>query len=154
MPRIRYPKNRYIGNHKIASLYLFCLRKKWRILGKVLGLVLNCEIGCRIPDRLFIPHPHGIVVGNQSILANNVVLLQQVNLGCLGPYDNELDNDGYPTLKEGVYVGPGAKIMGRVTIGEWSVIGANAVVTVNVPPYSIVVGYNKILDKKSTELYR
>jgi serine O-acetyltransferase len=57
-----------------------------------------------------------------------------------------------PILKEGVYVGPGAKILGHITIGEWSVIGANAVVTSDVPPFSIAVGNNRILEKKTTEI--
>ena len=63
-----------------------------------------------------------------------------------------MKDDGDPILKEGVYVGPGAKILGRITIGEWSIIGANAVVTESVPAYSVVVGHNKVLRMKSTEL--
>jgi serine O-acetyltransferase len=58
----------------------------------------------------------------------------------------------HPIVEEGAYIGPGAKILGNVTIGAWSLIGANAVVTQDVPPYGIVVGHNRILDKKTTEL--
>ena len=72
----------------------------------------------------------------------------------MGPYDSELEGDGYPVLREGVYVGPGARILGHVIVGEWSVIGANAVVTIDVSPYSVVVGHNKVLDKKSTEIFQ
>ncbi len=137
----------------MAELYLFCLRRKWRVPSRILGFTLNCQIGCEIPERLFIPHPFGIIVDNDSKLGNNVVLLQQVTLGVVCPYYHPSDPPGLdPTLEEGVYVGAGAKILGKITIGEWSVIGANAVVTVNVPPYSVVVGYNRILSKKSTEL--
>ena len=55
----------------------------------------------------------------------------------------------HPILEEGVYVSMGAKVLGPVTIGAWSVIGANAVVTEDVPPFSTVFGNNRIL--RSTE---
>ena len=99
------------------------------------------------------PHPFGIVIDNHSKIANDVVLLHQVTLGIANPYYHPDDPPGLnPILQDGVFVGAGAKILGFVTIGEWSVIGANAVVTVDVPAYSIVVGHNKILRNKSTDL--
>jgi len=147
-----YPKNHCIKNGKLAALYLHCLRRGWRRIGKAIGLMLGCQIACAVPKRLFIPHPLGIVTGEQAQLADDVVLLQQVTLGCKSPYAGVMKDDGDPILKEGVYVGPGAKILGRITIGEWSIIGANAVVTESVPAYSIVVGHNKVLRMKSTEL--
>jgi len=149
-----YPLNRRLRNGKLVGAYLFCLRHNWRIPAKCFSLLLGCQIACRVPERLFIPHAFGIVVGPNSQIHNDVVLLQEVTLGVAGPYDRSYtkQSDTEPVLMEGVYVGPGAKILGHITVGEWSVIGANAVVTINVPPYSIVVGYNRILDKKSTEL--
>ncbi len=154
--RISYPLNKRFRNGKLVGSYLFCLRHNWRIPGKCLGLLLGCQIACRVPERLFIPHAFGIVVGPNSRIYNNVVLLQEVTLGVAGPYGQShvRQGDTEPVLMEGVYVGPGAKILGHITVGEWSVIGANAVVTINVPPYSIVVGHNRILDKKSTDLLR
>jgi serine acetyltransferase len=149
-----YPLNEYIKNGRIAELYLLCLRRKWHVLGKCFGLLLNCQIGCRVPERLFIPHPSGIIVDSDWQIHNDVVLLQQVTLGAITPYvpkDSKPD-EPFPILGEGVYVGPGAKLLGHITVGEWSVIGANAVVTISVPPYSIVVGHNRILEKKSTQL--
>jgi serine O-acetyltransferase len=128
------------------------LRHGWRIPGKLLGLLLSCEVACPVPERLFLPHPTGIICGEQSVLHNDVVLMQQVTLGCRRPYQNAVPEFGYPILKEGAYIGPGARIMGRVTIGEWSVIGANAVVTADVPPFGVVVGHNRILEIKSTNL--
>jgi serine O-acetyltransferase len=94
------------------------------------------------------------VADTDCVIGNDVVLLQQVTLGVVGPYyHSEIDPTKVdPILKDGVYVSPGAKILGHITIGEWSVIGANAVVTTDVPPYSIVVGYNRILERKSSEL--
>jgi serine O-acetyltransferase len=120
--------------------------------GRLFGLLLACEIRSEVPERLFIPHPAGIVVGNGARIGNNVVLLQQSTLGCRSAYANTLAEDGDPTLEAGVYVGPGARILGRVTIGAWSIIGANAVVTENVPPYSIVVGHNQVLSATTNDL--
>ena len=117
-----------------------------------MGLSLACEIRCGVPERLFIPHPNGIVTGGEVQLENDVVLLQQVTLGCRSAYARVDENDGDPTLKEGVYVGPGAKILGRITVGEWSIVGANAVITENIPAYSIVVGHNKLLATTTREL--
>lgn len=152
--KLSYSKNRYIRNGSIIEWYLFFLRCKWRIPARFLGIILGCEIRCEIPKRIFIPHPNGIVVDTLSKLGNDVVLLNQVTLGGKHPYFdcNTREEDVDPTLKDGVYVGPGARILGHITIGEWSIIGANAVVTIDIPPYSIVVGYNKILDKKTTDL--
>jgi serine acetyltransferase len=154
MSRISYPKNPYIKNGRVVDWYLSCLRRKWRIPGKLIGLLLGCEIGCQVPERIFMPHPNGIVVDTHTVLSNDVVLLQQVTLGVAHPYyDRNVDERLVdPILKEGVYVGPGAKVLGHITIGEWSVIGANAVITRDVPPNSIAVGNNRILDKKAAEI--
>jgi serine O-acetyltransferase len=120
----------------------------------LLGQILNCQINCPIPARLFLPHATGVIVDTCCELGNDVVLLQQVTLGGRDPYHRADRNPDRvdPILRDGVYVGPGARILGPVTIGEWALIGANAVVTIDVPAYSIVVGHNKILSKKTTEL--
>lgn len=149
-----YPKNPYLRNSKITDLYLFCRRKQFRLPAKMLGLIMGCEIGCKIPDRLFIPHPIGIVVDTDCVLGNDVVLLQQVTLGVQYPYGRLANELRDPVLEDGVYVGPGAKILGYVTIGKWSIIGANAVISIDVPAYSIAVGHNKILKMSSLELER
>lgn len=115
-------------------------------------MLLSCEIRCEVPERLFIPHPNGIVTGGAVELGNDVVLLQQVTLGCRSAYAGVTEDDGDPRLGEGVYIGPGARILGPITIGEWSIIGANAVVTASVPAYSIVVGYNKVLELTTRDI--
>jgi len=67
----------------------------------------------------------------------------------LGPkdpwYQGTTMENVYPTLEEGVYVSMGAKVLGPVTIGAWTVIGANAVVTEDIPPFATVFGNNRIL---------
>lgn len=152
MKKFCYPKNPYISNSALTSLYLSCLRLNLRRTSKIIGLLLGCDISCKVPRRLFLPHPEGIIVDTNCVLTNNVVLLQQVTLGVKFPYGRVADELRDPILMEGVYVGPGAKILGPVTIGEWSIVGANAVITCDLPPFSIAVGYNKILPTKSTEL--
>jgi serine O-acetyltransferase len=149
-----FPRNPNLRNGPLAIFYLYLLRHGWRRLARAAGLVIGCEIRSPVPARLFLPHPNGIVVGNSARIANDVVLLQQVTLGCHYAYADSMTVDGDPTLEEGVYVGPGAKILGRVTIGAWSVIGANAVVTISVPAHSIVVGHNKILAARTPEAGR
>jgi len=148
-----WSKNPYIRNTKLAEFYLFWLRKGWRIPIRLAELLVNSQIACPIPERLYLPHPFGIVTGTCCKLGNDVVLLQQVTLGGRFPYyDAARDPEKMdPILEEGVYVGPGAKILGNVTIGKWSIVGANAVITADVPPYSIVVGHNRILPKKTTD---
>ena len=150
MNNYSYPKNPVIRNGRWAKFYLFLLRRKNKTLSKIVGKILGCEISlnCRIPKRLFLAHPNGIVVGAHTELGENVVLNHQVTLGGKNPHFNgRLIEKEYPVLKEGVYVGAGAKILGHITIGKWAIIGANAVVTKNVPPYATVVGFNKIISK-------
>jgi serine O-acetyltransferase len=154
MGNLCYPKNPYIKNSRMAELYLSALRAKRRIPAKLLGLLLGCDILCPVPKRLFMPHPFGIVADSDCVLGEDVVLLQQVTLGVRYPYGCERHEMRDPILEEGVFVGAGARILGPITIGRWSVIGANAVVTKNVPAFSIVVGHNKSLDMKSDELER
>ena len=147
MSKPHYPKNRWISNGDIADFYLWAERHRIPVLRQLLQILLGTQILCPIPEMLFLPHPFGIIVGPSSELGNNVVLMQQVTLGGNDPYFNEpvLDDRVFPKLKEGVYVGAGAKILGPVTIGEWAIVGANAVVTRDVPPGARVVGFNRIL---------
>lgn len=92
------------------------------------------------------PHPYGIIVGKFSEIGNDVTLMQQVTLGGKNPWCAEEDVRGeFPKLKEGVYVGAGARVLGGIEVGEWAIIGANAVVTKDVPAGATVVGYNHVI---------
>lgn len=92
---------------------------------------LNSKLGA----RLHLPHPQGVVIHPDAHIGEDCVLLQQVTIGTKSVYD-----DRVPTLERGVDVGAGAKILGGITIGAYSVIGANAVVTHDVPAGSVVAG--------------
>ncbi|MBB2976225.1 serine O-acetyltransferase [Microbacterium endophyticum] len=92
--------------------------------------------GATIGRRFFIDHGMGVVVGETAEVGNDVMLYHGVTLG------GRQRNGGkrHPTLHDGVAVGAGAKVLGPITIGAGSVIGANAVVTKDAPARSILVG--------------
>lgn len=97
----------------------------------------NCDFDpfAEIGENFKIAHAIGILVGRGKI-GNNVTIFQHVTIGSHGIPG--IDNK-YPIIKDGVKIYAGAKILGGITIGENSIIGANAVVTRDIPPNSIVV---------------
>ncbi len=92
--------------------------------------------GATIGEGFFIDHGHGVVIGETTIIGNNVTLYQCVTLGGTGKEQGKR----HPTLEDNVMVGVGAKVIGSFTVGENSKIGANSVVLSEVPPNSTVVG--------------
>jgi len=92
--------------------------------------------GAQIGKSFFIDHGMGVVIGETAIVGDNVLLYQGVTLGGTGKETGKR----HPTLGNHVVVGAGAKILGNITIGDNSYIGANAVVIKNVPSNSTVVG--------------
>ena len=85
---------------------------------------------------LFIDHGTGVVIGETAVLGRNVTLFQGVTLGGTGKERGKR----HPTLGDNVVVGAGAKVLGNITIGHDSMVGANAVVVRDVPEHSTVVG--------------
>ena len=85
---------------------------------------------------LFIDHGSGVVIGETAIIGKNVTLFQGVTLGGTGKEKGKR----HPTIGDNVVVGAGAKVLGNITVGAHSMIGANAVVVRDVPPDSTVVG--------------
>ncbi|MDY5576747.1 MAG: serine O-acetyltransferase EpsC [Lachnospiraceae bacterium] len=92
--------------------------------------------GAKIGKGLFIDHGHGVVIGETTIIGDNVTLYQGVTLGGTGKETGKR----HPTLEDNVMVSVGAKVLGSFTIGENSKIGAGSVVLKEVPPNSTVVG--------------
>ena len=85
----------------------------------------------------------GVVIGETSEIGDNVTIYHNVTLGGISPSINSNDQRNqkrHPTLQENVVVGSGAQILGPVVIGKNSLIGANAVVTKDVPDKSIMIG--------------
>lgn len=91
---------------------------------------------------IYIPHFNGIVISPYAYVGDDVKLLQQVTIGV----DFEKDPTAAPAIGRGTLIGAGAKIIGKVQIGENCRIGANAIVTKDVPDGKTVVGVNKILN--------
>src|ERR671922_1519031 len=98
----------------------------------------NIEIhpGAEIGDGLFIDHGTGVVIGETAELGDNVTIYQGVTLGGTGFATGKR----HPTVEDNVTIGSGAKLLGPITIGHGSKIGANSVVIHDVPPNSTVVG--------------
>lgn len=92
--------------------------------------------GATIGRGLFIDHGMGVVIGETAIIGENVTLFQGVTLGGTGKETGKR----HPTLGNNVVVGTGAKVLGNITVGDNSYIGANAVIIRDVPPNSTVVG--------------
>jgi len=92
--------------------------------------------GAQIGDELFIDHGMGVVIGETTIIRNNVTIYQGATLGGTGKERGKR----HPTIGNDVVIGAGAKILGNITIGDNSYIGANAVVIKDVPANSTVVG--------------
>lgn len=91
----------------------------------------------QIGEGFFIDHGAGVVIGETTIIGKNVTLYQGVTLGGTG---NEKCHKRHPTLGDNVFVGSGAKILGPITVGSHSRIGANSVVLKNVPERATVTG--------------
>ncbi|MBP7056158.1 MAG: serine acetyltransferase, partial [Candidatus Omnitrophica bacterium] len=92
--------------------------------------------GAEIGKELSIDHGMGVVIGETTIIGDGVTLYQGVTLGGTGKEKGKR----HPTIGNNVVVGTGAKVLGNITIGDNSYVGANAVVIKDVPPNSTVVG--------------
>ncbi len=103
--------------------------------------------GAVIGRRFFIDHGMGVVIGETSEIGDNVTFYHGVTLGGVSLEKGKR----HPTLGDNVVVGTGAKILGAITIGDGSRIGANAVVVKPVPPDSVVVGVPGQVVKRSEE---
>lgn len=92
--------------------------------------------GARIGKGFFIDHGAGVIIGETTIIGNNVTLFQGVTLGGTGKESGKR----HPTIKDNVMISTGAKVLGSFTVGENSKIGAGSVVLDEVPPNCTVVG--------------
>ena len=136
---ILYPSFWAIYNYRKAHrLFLkgkiFRARKISQKTARKTGIEIHPA--AQIGKGLFIDHGHGVVIGETSIIGDNVTLYQGVTLGGTGKEQGKR----HPTLEDNVMVSAGAKVLGSFTIGENSKIGAGSVVLKEVPPNCTVVG--------------
>lgn len=123
---------------------------------KLLHNRLTYRLGISIPfntsigSGFYIGHFGGIVVNEKSVIGKNCNISQGVTLG----QSNRGKNKGYPVVGNNVYIGPGAKIVGAVKIGNDVAIGANCVVTKDIPDHSVVVGIpGKVISQEGANGY-
>ena len=134
-----YPGLHAVWGHRVTHwLWEHNLKFLARYISQILRGLTGIEIhpGAKIGCGLFIDHGMGVVIGETAELGSCVTLYHGVTLG--GTSLNK--GKRHPTLEDNVVVGAGAKILGAITVGENSRIGANAVVVKPVPPNSVVVG--------------
>lgn len=103
---------------------------------------------CQIPRRYwghpeYFPHPLGVGIGNGVKLGRDVRIYQHVSIGRLRPNQGTGEKD-YPIIEDEVVIYSGAVVAGAVTVGRGAVVGANAVITKNVPAGAMAFGYNQI----------
>jgi len=113
-----------------------------RILSQISRFWTGVEIhpGALLGRRLLIDHGMGVVIGETAVVGSDVTLYQGVTLGGTGSASDNASRKRHPTLCDGVFVGNNANILGNITIGENSRVGAGSVVLRDVPPNSTVVG--------------
>jgi len=112
-----------------------------RLARMIMGLsqiLTNIDIhpAATIGRRVFIDHGFGVVIGETSIIEDDVLIYQGVTLGGV----SLIQGKRHPTIKQGAVIGAGAKILGNITIGEFAKIGANSVVVKAVPDCSTAIG--------------
>lgn len=134
-----YPSFRVILRYRIAhKLYLkgHYFWARWISQRGARKTGIEIHPGATIGKGLFIDHGSGVIIGETTVIGDNVTLYQGVTLGGTGKEQGKR----HPTLEDNVMVSAGAKILGSFTIGENSKIGAGSVVLEEVPPNCTVVG--------------
>lgn len=134
-----YPSFKAILRYRVAH-YLFkrghYFLARWISQRTVRITGIEIHPGATIGKGLFIDHGSGVIIGETTVIGDNVTLYQGVTLGGTGKEQGKR----HPTLCDNVMVSAGAKIIGSFTVGENSKIGAGSVVLKEVPPNSTVVG--------------
>ncbi len=143
-----YPSIHAIFVYRIAhffyNIHFFFLA---RLLSQLSRFFTGIEIhpGAKIGKGLFIDHGMGVVIGETSIIGDDVKMFHGVTLGGVGSEKGKR----HPTIMNNVTIGCGAKVLGNITIGMGANIGANAVVLKDVPNFATAVGVPaKIKEKK------
>ncbi|ASA54855.1 serine O-acetyltransferase [Vibrio gazogenes] len=138
----QHPEKRIRYN---VQLMLFCQGKGQKRLRKYFQRKIyynhSCDISCtsKIDKSVTFHHPLGIIIGDKAVISENVRIYQQVTIG------SKMVGNEMPVIKENVKIYAGAKLLGGITIGAGSIIGANSTITKSVPERHLAVGYNRII---------
>ena len=143
---LTYPGAKAVFFHKIANFFAIA---KFHLIARIISQFSRFLTGIEIHPKanigknLFIDHGMGVVIGETSEIGDNVTIYHMATLGGISPSINSNEQRNikrHPTLKDNVVVGSGAQILGPVTVGKNAKIGANAVVTKDVPENAVMVG--------------
>ena len=143
---LTYPGVKSVFFHRIANnLWNLNLYTLARIVSQFSRFLTGIEIhpAAKIGKNLFIDHGMGTVIGETSVIGDNVTLYHGVTLGGISPAENsynQRDTKRHPTIEDNVIIGCGASILGPINIGSCARVGANTVVLKDVPSYATMVG--------------
>lgn len=123
------------------KLWQYNWRLSARIISQFARFLTGIEIhpGATIGENFFIDHGMGVVIGETTIIGNNVTMYHGVTLGGTKSYNNKTGKR-HPTIEDNVIIGSGAQILGPITIGKNAKIGANATVVKDVDANTTVIG--------------
>ena len=143
---LTYPGVKAVFFHRIANFFSVA---KFDLIARIISqfsrFLTGIEIhpGARIGKNLFIDHGMGIVIGETSEIGDNVTIYHMATLGGIAPSINSNDQRNikrHPTIGDEAVIGSGAQVLGPITVGRCAKIGANAVVTKDVPEKAVMVG--------------
>ena len=143
---LTYPGVKAVFLHRIANFFAVA---KFDLIARMISQFSRFMTGieihpkAKIGKNLFIDHGMGVVIGETSDIGDNVTIYHMATLGGISPSINSEDQRETktpPTLQDTVVVGSGAQVLGPITIGKNAKIGANAVVTKDVPENGVMVG--------------
>ena len=143
---LTYPGVKAVFFHQIANFFSVA---KFDLIARMISQFSRFLTGIEIHPKanigknLFIDHGMGVVIGETSDIGDNVTIYHMATLGGISPSiesDNQRNVKRHPTLKDNVVVGSGAQVLGPVVVGKNAKIGANAVVTKDVPENAVMVG--------------
>jgi len=143
---LTYPGVKAVFFHRIANFFSVA---KFDLIARIISqfsrFLTGIEIhpGAKIGKNLFIDHGMGVVIGETSDIGNNVTIYHMATLGGIAPSINSNDQRNikrHPTIEDEVVIGSGAQVLGPVTVGRCAKIGANAVITKDVPEKAVMVG--------------
>ena len=143
---LTYPGVKAMFMHRIANFFAIA---KFDLIARIISQFSRFMTGieihpkAKIGKNLFIDHGMGVVIGETSDIGDNVTIYHMATLGGISPSINSNDQrelKRHPTLQDNVVVGSCAQVLGPITIGKNAKIGANAVVTKDVPENGVMVG--------------
>ena len=143
---LTYPGVKAIFFHRVANFFAIAkFDLVARIVSQFSRFLTGIEIHpkAKIGKNLFIDHGMGVVIGETSEIGDNVTIYHMATLGGIAPSINSNEQRNikrHPTIEDDVVIGSGAQVLGPVRIGRYAKIGANAVVTKDVPEKAVMVG--------------